>query len=352
MLQVSLVTLGDPGTMTGGYLYHQRIASAASRHDANVRFVSFPDRRFPLPAKYAARVMREAEAGDVCLLDSICAAYAAPRLLAAAPAIPLVAILHQPPGGIDHAPARAWVQRRLDLFTYGRCAALLLASAALRDDLPERCTRGRRVVVVPPGTDAGAPNARGAHNLRAGRKAAVLCVGNWVERKDILALLDAFAALPPTAATLHLVGDPWAAPAYGRRVWARLAELGLLERAVVHGAVSEPRLAELYRGADLFVLPSLREPYGTVYGEAMAAGLPVVGWRAGNLPHLATDGVEGAMLPAGDVRGLSAALLRLCEDGDLRRHMASAARRRARSFPTWEQTAADLFTTLAELAGT
>jgi hypothetical protein len=42
-------------------------------------------------------------------------------------------------------------------------------------------------------------------------------------------------------------------------------------------------------------LPSLREPYGTVYGEAMAAGLPADGWGAGNLPRLAGDGVELAV---------------------------------------------------------
>ena len=40
------------------------------------------------------------------------------------------------------------------------------------------------------------------------------------------------------------------------------------------------------------MLPSWKEPYGTVYGEAMACGLPVVGWRAGNLPYLADDDRE------------------------------------------------------------
>jgi len=49
------------------------------------------------------------------------------------------------------------------------------------------------------------------------------------------------------------------------------------------------------------VLPSLKEPYGTVYGEAMAFGLPVVGWRAGNLPYLAEDEQEGLILAPGDV---------------------------------------------------
>jgi glycosyltransferase involved in cell wall biosynthesis len=53
--------------------------------------------------------------------------------------------------------------------------------------------------------------------------------------------------------------------------------------------------AALYRAADVFVLAASREPYGTVWGEAMASGLPVIGWRVGNLPHLAKDEREGLL---------------------------------------------------------
>ena len=74
---------------------------------------------------------------------------------------------------------------------------------------------------------------------------------------------------------------------------ARLSRPDLAGRVVVHGPLAAERVAALYRAADVFVLPSLREPYGTVWGEAMAVGLPVVGWRAGNLPHLAEHGREG-----------------------------------------------------------
>jgi glycosyltransferase involved in cell wall biosynthesis len=101
----------------------------------------------------------------------------------------------------------------------------------------------------------------------------------------------------------------------------------------------------------VFVLPSVREPYGTAYGEAMAAGLPVVGWHAGNLPHLATDLREGLILPPGDVAGLSAALRRLTDDERFRRRLGDAARRRAASLPTWDESAARLFTTLRAVAG-
>ena len=80
----------------------------------------------------------------------------------------------------------------------------------------------------------------------------------------------------------------------------------------------------------------------------MAAGLPVVGWRAGNLPHLAEHGREGLLAEPGDVDALAAALARLAGDDDLRRAMAAAAGPAAR--PTWAQSAALFFAALREAA--
>jgi glycosyltransferase involved in cell wall biosynthesis len=162
-------------------------------------------------------------------------------------------------------------------------------------------------------------------------------------RKGLLDLLEAVSRLPEDAGTLHLVGDPDVEPGYAARARARLAEPDLADRVVVHGPLPVDRVAALYAAADVFVLASYREPYGTVYGEAMAAGLPVVGYAAGNLPHLARDGEEGLVVPPGNLTALSEALRRLTEDEALRARLARAAARRAATFPTWEETAAQLF---------
>ncbi len=123
----------------------------------------------------------------------------------------------------------------------------------------------------------------------------------------------------------------------------------LAGRAVAHGRVDPALVPAFYASAELFALPSLRETYGTVYAEAMAAGLPVVGYRSGNLPHLATDGREGLLANPGDIEGLAAALRRLIEDDDLRRRLATAARIRASTFPTWDDSAAVFFGTIREV---
>ncbi len=295
--------------------------------------------------------MRQAADQDpqVVLVDSIAAGFLAPWLAVHRPAWPLAAILHQPPGGIDAGRLRRAGQARLDCATYRHASVLVLASEALAATLPHRLTRGRAVVVVPPGRDV-APDAADGGDLRVGRRAGLLCVGNWVERKGILDLLEAFAQLPPDAATLHLVGREDAEPAYGSRVRARLARGDLAGRVVVHGPVDTRTVAGLYRAADAFVLASMREPYGTVYGEAMASGLPVVGWRAGNLPHLARDEQEGLIVEPGDADGLTTALHRLVYDEELRHRLGAAAGRRAASFATWEQSAQHLFSVLRATA--
>ncbi len=80
----------------------------------------------------------------------------------------------------------------------------------------------------------------------------------------------------------------------------------------------------------------------------MAAGLPVVGWRAGNLPYLADDGREGLLLAPGDLAGLVAALGRLADVAALRRQLGEAARRRALVRPTWGESAALFFAAIRE----
>jgi glycosyltransferase involved in cell wall biosynthesis len=79
----------------------------------------------------------------------------------------------------------------------------------------------------------------------------------------------------------------------------------------------------------------------------MDAGLPVIGWRSGNLPHLIDDGEQGIVVTPGDIPALRRALRSLAEDEPTRRSMAAAAARRAAALPTWDQSAERFFRILA-----
>jgi glycosyltransferase involved in cell wall biosynthesis len=354
MMDVSLITLGDPGKTTGGYLYHLRLAEAAARHDAHIEFVSFRERPFPLPALEGAAVLKRALAlrPRIVVLDSIAAAFVAPSLLRGRLDSPLVAVLHQPPGGIDGGAVRALAQAPLDRLAYRRASALIVASESLRDRMVGEGFDRAGIVVVPPGRDVTDVPAAAPQDLRRGAQVAFLCVGNWLERKGILQLLDAFSSIPRGLAVLHLVGDDEADPRYARLVRARLNHPHLRERVVVHGPVSRQRVGALYRDADVFVLASTKEPYGTAYGEAMAYGLPVLGWNAGNLPYLAGHRREGLVVETGDTGRLAGALEEIARDDELRLRLGKAARQRAeRYLITWEETARMFFSILRDVSG-
>lgn len=340
-MRLVLITLGDPERLTGGYLYHKRMQELVPRHGATIDFASFPDWPFPLPILATRQVQRQARGADALLLDSLAAAFVGPWFWLSPPRVPVLGILHQPPGGIGYGPLRRTVQTLLDRLAYARTQRLLVASQWLTDWLATEGGYPRsKVQVLPPGRDVAEAAAEPPGDLRRGRRAAFLCVANWLPMKDLHSLLEAFAALPEDAGTLHLVGDEEADPAYAARLRQGIERLD--GRVVTHGKLTRPQVAAMYAAADVFVLASLWETYGTVYGEAMAAGLPVVGWRTGNLPHLAEHGREGLALPIGDVPALTAALRRLADDEPYRARMAAAARAKAESFPTWDDTARNL----------
>src|SRR5262249_31880734 len=144
----------------------------------------------------------------------------------------------------------------------------------------------------------------------------ILCVAHLYPRKDVATLLEAMARLR-NPAVLRVIG---AGPELERL--KRLADrLGLGERAEFAGHVPFARLAAEYRRAAIFCLPSLQEGFGSVFLEAMAAGVPVVAARAGAAPEVL--GGSGALVPPGDPGALASALDTLLEDPVKRSAMAA-----------------------------
>lgn len=332
-----LLVPGPADAISGGHLYNREMARRAAAHGARIDIEYLPA---TLPAgAQALRRSLERAVPDEVLIDSLAVAWlgrwAAP---AAHPA--WIAIAHQPPGGLDGSPAHLRLRRAADLAGYGRVDGIIATGRTVAEELAAAGVAPSRIRIVNPGRALVARPDTELPELRRGRRIALLCAANWLPRKGLVALLGAVGRLPDELVTVHLAGDEHADREHRRRVRRVLGHPALSGRVVVHGTVSPSRMAVLYAAADVFALPSRDEPYGMVYTEAMASGLPVIGWRSGNLPHLCSDGREGLLVPTGDGAGLAAAIRALAEDQTLRERLGRAAAQRAAALPDWDAAAA------------
>jgi glycosyltransferase involved in cell wall biosynthesis len=150
------------------------------------------------------------------------------------------------------------------------------------------------------------------------------CVAVMRPLKGHIHLIDALVPLMRTRPKVHLVFIGSGSPTF-ERVQAHIAELGMQSR--IHLMGTRRDVPNLLAGFDLFALATEMEASGTVYVEAQASGLPVIGTHVGGVSEMFRDGESGILVPSRDHDALQAALQRLIDDPDLRKRMGDAGRR-------------------------
>jgi glycosyltransferase involved in cell wall biosynthesis len=218
---------------------------------------------------------------------------------------------------------------------------------AFRPSLPD-CLQDRVRVIhntVPPARRIAEPGVAGAKT--------VLTVARLVPRKNIARLIDAFAAIAREMPdwTLRIVGDG----EQTGELKARAAMLGLAERVDFAGHAEDAY--PFYETAHLFVLPSIFEGFPMCSLEAMAHGLPVIGYRICNGLNIQVEnGVNGILSSGGQAMGsLAGDMLQLMRDDEARARMGAASLERFDTlygnkvvFDAWEA----LFREAIEAGGT
>ena len=195
------------------------------------------------------------------------------------------------------------------------------------------------VTFIPNGVDTQAFSP-GESPLRAewGVKAdetVILLARRLVEKNGVRVLAQAMTGLGDLPVRLVVAGE-----GPERAVMERvLDEAGMGDRALFLGSVENARMVEVYRAADVSVLPSFMEATSITGLESMACGLPLVGTRVGGIPALIDEGRTGLLVPPGDPEALAEALRSLVADPERRRVMGEQARARAVAEFDWRRIA-------------
>lgn len=254
------------------------------------------------------------------------------RLLASrvrAAGIPLVATNHfMPENLVEHVRVPRAVRRAVSRAAWRDCARVLGKAQVVTAPTPRAVellatssglTGG---IAISCGIDA-AKYARAASRAAAHSVPNVLFVGRLDQEKRVEELIKAFAQLPgDVPARLEIVGD-----GAHRDDWISLAEkVGIADRTVFHGFISEEDLLAAYGRCDVFVMPGVAELQSLVTLESMAAGKPVIAANAMALPHLVHPGQNGFLFEPGNVDELAGYLETLLRDPQLRADMGKHSR--------------------------
>jgi glycosyltransferase involved in cell wall biosynthesis len=223
--------------------------------------------------------------------------------------------------GVSNYTARSFVEAG---YRSDRVHAVLNAIEPLRWDPSLDPARGRASLGVPD----GAP--------------LIVSVSRLFRGKGHFELLGALALVKRKYPNVRLavVGSDYPADSgttqmlkeYGR-------ELGIGENVVFTGQRSD--VALLLAACDVFSLPSIEEPFGLVFAEAMAMKRPVVALTSGGTPEVVEHGKCGLLSPPDDIDALAANLLRLLGDPALRTQFGEYGRSRVEENFTPQRMASD-----------
>lgn len=179
----------------------------------------------------------------------------------------------------------------------------------------------------------------------------LLFAGRLVDLKGAHTAVAAMPLLDPAALgvariQLTLLGDTQDA-AYMTQLHAAIAASGQTANIVLQPSVPEDQLPALFNAHDIYLFPSLYEPFSLTLIHALALGIPTIASNIGGNPEIIADGESGLLFPKGDAAALAGAVRRLALDGALRARLAAGGSRSASRF-TFERMVSEMADFLAE----
>jgi glycosyltransferase involved in cell wall biosynthesis len=224
-----------------------------------------------------------------------------------------------------------------------QAAQAVIAQTALeRDALAGLGVPGRRIHCLGMGIDPDETRGGDGRRFRAAHKLAdtapiVGFMGTLTADKGAMHLCEAMRRLwaDGSDAVLALAGQAIKPGGFDSYYAALPADAR--SRIVVTGQLSGQSKQDFLAACDVFAMPSRVDSFGIVYLEAWSYGKPVVGARAGGVPAVIDDGVDGVLAAYGDAADIARALQLLLADAGLRAAMGERGRRKVDERYTWDR---------------
>lgn len=237
-------------------------------------------------------------------------------------------------GFLKRLAASAWRRRRTQ--------ARIRHFDALIAPSEELCEAARilgypgRIEYIPNAVDAG-KFCPGDRHLRAAwgvdeQTPVVLLARRLVEKNGVRFFAEALVRLAGQRFLAVVAGDGPEREAVERI----LAEGAVAGQVRMLGSVQNAAMPDIYRAADISVLPSLMEATSITGLESMATALPLVGTTVGGIPDLIDEGETGLLVPPRDVEAMARAIGRLLGDTVERRRLGTNGCAKVKRAFTWE----------------
>lgn len=258
--------------------------------------------------------------------------------------LPLIVVGHGSEFGV---PGR-WTNT-LTRWAFGQASLVVCVSEYTRRQMLAAGIQPQTVQVITNGADSSRFNVLPVDQVLATRNSLgledaqlLITVGNVTERKGQDTVIRALPGILAEVPNTHylIVGLPTR-----RKDLMQIAEdLGVAHHVHFLGRVENQRLVSLLNCADVFVMTSRLtkdgdfEGFGIAAIEAALCGKPAVVSADSGLAEAVIDGKTGVLVPQNDELATANAIVSLLNDHERRREIGDAARKRALSEQTWEQT--------------
>lgn len=232
---------------------------------------------------------------------------------------------------------------------YKAVKGLSLTSVVQYEKLKELCHYDAdNIDIIAPGVDIDRYNLPTEEDLKINiniPKKYILSLSRIDSNKGLDLLLNAFALTKDVIKDINLViagGSP-NPNARELEVFALIDKIieqnNMQDRVIKIGYVADDMMRPLYQQSQIFVLPSLFEPFGMTSQEAMACGKAVVASKFGGIRKLITHGVNGMLVDASNPREFADAFIELLSDDNKRKSIGLAARKIIEKEFSWKAIA-------------